>query len=64
MNLLQPEDQNVARESYMLSLQAIFWTLVGMAILGLISEMLILELKLHTNLDRNYEAEQVEERLI
>lgn len=64
MNLLQPEDQNVARECYMLYLQAIFWTLVGMAILGLISEMLIRELKLHTNLDRNYEAEQAEERLI
>lgn len=41
-----------------------FLTLVGMAILGLISEMLIRELKLHTNLDRNYEAEQAEERLI
>ena len=64
VNLLQPEDQDVARESYMLALQAVFWTLVGMAILGLISGMLIRELKLHTNLDRNDEAEQAEERLI
>ena len=63
VNLLQPEDQDMARESYMLALQAVFWTLMVMAILGLISGMLIRELKLHTNLDRNDEAEQAEERL-
>ena len=62
LKLLQPKDEDMVRESFMLALKAAFWTLVGMALLGLASGMLMRELKLHTSLDRQDEqAEQAGE---
>ena len=49
----------------MLALQAVFWTLVGMAVLGFASGLLIRELKLHTTIDRqDGQTEQAGESLI
>ena len=65
MKLLPSGDEQIARESYMLALQAVFWTLVGMAVLGFASGLLIRELKLHTTIDRqDGQTEQAGESLI
>ena len=48
-------DQPLVEESYMRALQAVFLTLVGLAILGLISGVLMRELKLSSRLDRRDE---------
>ena len=52
IQLLSPQDQLVAREGYMLALQAVFLTLVGLAFLGLVSGLFIREIKLHTTQNR------------
>ena len=52
IQLLSPPDRLVAREGYMLALQAVFVTLVGLAFLGLISGLFMRETKLHTTQNR------------
>ena len=52
IQLLPPPDQLVARECYMLALQAVFLTLVGLAFLGLMSGVFIREIKLHATQNR------------
>ncbi len=52
IELLPPPDRLVARECYMLALQAVFLTLIGLAVLGLMSGLFIREIELHTTINR------------
>lgn len=52
VNFLPVEEQQVVRGSYMLALQAVFLAMVSLAILGLVSGLLMRELKLHKRLNR------------
>ena len=52
IQLLPPPDRLVAREGYMIALQAVFLTLIGLAVLGLMSGLFIREIKLHTTINR------------
>ena len=52
IQLLPPPDRLVAREGYMIALQAVFLTLIGLAFLGLMSGLFIREIKLHTTINR------------
>ena len=61
IQLLSPPDRLVAQEGYMLALQAVFVTLVGLAFLGLMSGLFMQETKLNTTQNReNARTESVE----
>ena len=52
VNTLPLEDQSLVRESYITALRGVFLALVGLAVLGLVSGLLMRELKLSSRLDR------------
>lgn len=56
MNRLVWQDRELVRDSYMMSLTAVFAATVGLAVLGLVSGILIKEKKLHTTLSREDEV--------
>ena len=59
IKVLPMEDQPLVKGSYMRALQAVFLTLVGLAVLGLISGALMRELKLSSRLDRRDEDGEI-----
>lgn len=57
MDRLAWQDRELVRDSYMISLTAVFATTVGLAVLSLVGGLLIKEMKLHTTLGREDEDE-------
>ena len=53
------DDQPLVEESYVRALQAVFLTSVGLAVLGLISGVLMREIKLSIRLDRRNEDDEI-----
>lgn len=58
MNRMAWQDRGLVRESYMISLRAVFVATVGLAVLGLVSGLLIKERRLHTTLSRKDDEDE------
>lgn len=61
MDRLAWQDRELVRDSYMVSLTAVFAATVGLAVLSLVGGLLLKEIRLHTTLGREDEDEAVSE---